>query len=59
MNATMKIMIATSFSLLITFTLYTITYEKRASNSLFQHIVADTLRSHNLILACLINQRSM
>ena len=59
MNAAMQMMIATSFSLLITFTLYSITYEKRASNSLFQHIVADTFHVNHLMLACLINQRSM
>ena len=59
MNAAVQIMIATSFSLLITFTLYTITYEKRATNSLFQDIVADTFHLNNFLLACLINQRSM
>lgn len=59
MNATLQIILATSFSLLITFTLYTITYERRANNSLFQHIVADTFHSNNLIVACFIDRQSM
>ena len=59
MNTTLQLIVATSFSLLITFTLYSITYEKRANNSLFQHIVADAFHLNHLVLACSINRQSM
>jgi len=55
----MSIIIPISFSLLITFTFYSVLNEKQASSSFFQHIVADILHYSSLTTACFINQRSM
>ncbi len=59
MNNGLNIMIATSFSLLITFTFYSVLNDKQANMSLFQHIIADTFHYNQLAMACLINQQSM
>ena len=55
----MQLIIATSFSLLITFMVHIVLNGKRAHNSLFQHIVADTQHYTSLSAACLLKQRSM
>jgi len=53
------IIMATSFSLLITFIFHCVLYEKRASNSLFQHIMADTCHHRFLFVSCPINRQGM
>jgi hypothetical protein len=59
MNNDVQIMIAISFSLLITFTFHRALNEKRASNSLFQHTIADTGHHGFLVLALFISQRGI
>ncbi len=55
----MPIIMAISFSLLITFIFHCVLYEKRASNSLFQHIMADTCHHRFLFVSCPINWQGM
>jgi len=57
MNNNMPIILAISLSTMITFIFHTILNEKRASNSLFQYVIADTFHHSHLSLSCLINQR--
>ena len=57
MKNNVQIILATSSSIMITFTFHIVLNEKRASNSLFQYIIADTFHHSHLSLSCLINQR--
>ena len=57
-NNNMRLAFATTFSLLITFGLHSLSSGHRVSNSLFQHVVADTLHHTCLFCRCMFNEQS-
>jgi hypothetical protein len=54
-----QIILATSLSLLITFTFHRALLDKRASNSVFEYIVEDTFHHGYLFLSCSMNGRGI
>jgi hypothetical protein len=59
MNRNIELTLATTLSILITFILFHFLNGKRATGSLFQHIVADNEHRDHLVWSCFINRRSM
>jgi hypothetical protein len=57
MNNNIQILMATNLSQLITFIFYIVLNDKRAMNSVFQDIVADTFDHAYLFLNWRINRR--
>jgi hypothetical protein len=55
MNNNIQILMVTNLSQLITFIFHIVLNDKRAMNSVFQGIVADTLDHAYLFLICRIN----